>query len=47
MFRLEQSAKEMSNLSQLETALSSPLSNGNSVELENFLATSSLKVGFL
>lgn len=46
-FRLEQSAKDMSNLSQLETALSSPLSNGNSVELENFLATSSLKVGFL
>lgn len=46
-FRLEQSVKEMSNLSQPETVLANPESYGNSVELENFLATSSLKVGFL
>ena len=37
----------MSNLIRTETALANPLSNGNSVELENFLATSSLMVGFL
>lgn len=41
--RLEQSVKEMSNLSQPETVLANPESYGNSVELENFLATSSLK----
>ncbi|KAJ9706580.1 hypothetical protein PVL29_001852 [Vitis rotundifolia] len=41
--RLEQSVKEMSNQSQPETVLANPESYGNSVELENFLATSSLK----
>lgn len=46
-YRLEQSVNEKSNLSRLEPVLTNPGSNGNTVELENFLSTSSSKVGLL